>query len=103
VSELRFQGSERGQTSQKELDRGHLDEGFTTGRQALVIASQTPEADQPGTGALDFSAVLLEWKTATFGLRAWNDLPIDENGFPCPFLGRLVDRFGDDLGLPAQV
>ncbi len=96
MSELDPQGTERSQASQKEPDGSDLDEGFTALGQALVIASQTPEADQPAKGAFDFPAVTLDLKAA-FGFGQLDRLAIDEN----PRL--LVLGFRDDLGLPAQV
>jgi len=98
VSELRTQGTERSQASQKEPDRSDLDEGFTAGRQALVIASQPPEADQPAKGAFDLPSVTLDLKAA-FGFGQLDGFAIDEN----PFLVRVVLGFGHNLGLPAQV
>ena len=58
VSELGPQGTERSQAGEKESDGSDVDESFATGRQALIIASQTPEADQPAKGALNDPATL---------------------------------------------
>lgn len=62
------------QTDQKEPERSNLDQGFATGRQALIIASQTPVADQPAKGALDFPLLTLDLKTA-FGFGMANGTP----------------------------
>ena len=98
MSELGPQGTERSQAGQKESDGSDVDESFAARRQALIIASQTPEADQPAKSTLDFPAMSLDLK-ATFGFRQADRLVIDEN----PFLLGVALWLGDNLGLPAKV
>lgn len=80
-----------------------MDKGFRAFRQALRVASQTPEADQPAKGTLNVPSLRLQLKTSTFVYRSRYELAIDENGFPFPLVGRLVFRLDEDLGFPAQV
>src|SRR5712692_1392030 len=98
VSELSPQRTERSQAGQKEPDGSDVDEGFTAGRQALVIASQPPEAHQPAEGALDFPAMALDLKAA-FGFGQADGFAIDEH----PLLVRVVLGFGHNLGVPTQL
>ena len=98
MSELGPQGTERSQARQKEADRSDLDEGFRAFRQALIIASQALEADQPAKGAFDLPSVTLDLK-ATFGLRELDGFAIDEH----PLLVGIGVGFGHNLGLPTQL
>jgi site-specific recombinase XerD len=98
VSELGTQGTERSQARQKEPDRSDLDEGLRAFRQALIIASQTPEADQPAKGAFDLPSVTLDLKAA-FGFGQLDGFAIDEH----PLLVGIVVGFGHNLGLPTQL
>ncbi|HEU5377761.1 MAG TPA: hypothetical protein VFV38_20245 [Ktedonobacteraceae bacterium] len=84
---------ERSQASQKEPDRGDLDQHFTAGGQALIIASQASVADQPAKGAFHFPALSLYLEPA-FRAGDMDRFSIDEN----PGV-----RFGNNLGLPAQM
>lgn len=85
-----------------EPDRSDLEKGFSAFRQALRVASEAPEADQPAKGALNVPPLRLKLKTTTFPFGSWHQLTIDENRFPFPFLGRLVLWLEKDLCLPAQ-
>lgn len=59
--------------------------------------------DQPAKGTLDVPSPGLQLKASTVAFGPWNDLPIDENGFPFPWLGRLARWFGGDRCLPTRV
>src|SRR5579875_577026 len=90
VSELRSPRAERSQASQKESDRSNLDQGFAAGRQALIIASQTPVPDQPAQSAFHFPSVPLDLEAS----REANQFAIDDG----PWV-----RFGHNFGVPTQM
>jgi hypothetical protein len=90
VSELRSPRTERSQASQKESDGSDQDQGFTAGRQAVLIASQAPVADQPAQSTFHFPSVPLDLEAS----REANQFASDESPGVRP---------GDDLGFPTRM
>src|SRR2546423_645906 len=75
-----------------------MDESLTTRRESLIIASQTPETDQPAEGSLDFPTVTLNLK-ASLWFGNFDRFSVHE--FPVT-LGAIFG-FGNNLGLPMEV
>lgn len=80
------------------MDGSNLDEGFTTGRKPLEIASQSSPSNQPGKGSLDNPAFSLDLK-ASFRLFYLDRLTINEN----PIKVRGILRMRNNLRFPAQM
>jgi hypothetical protein len=70
-----------------------VDKGFTTGWEALIIASQSPVTDEPAKGTLNFPSVTLHLETA-FGTRYTEKLTMKKDP-------RV--RFTDNLGFPTKM
>jgi len=75
-----------------------MDESLTAGREPLIVASQTPETDQPAEGPLNLPTVALDLK-APFWFGNFDRFSVHE--FPV-VLG-VVGGLRNNLGLPMQM
>jgi hypothetical protein len=75
-----------------------VDESLTAGRESLIIASQTPETDQPAKGTLNLPTVTLDLK-ASLWFGNFDRFSVDE--FPIAL--RATVSFGNNFGLPMEV
>lgn len=90
--------SERSQASQKESDRGTLDQSFTIGRQPFITMDQELISDQPARSALNMPPIALGLETS-FGPGLANGSTI----FQLPHSIRVIAWPGYHFGFPRQL
>src|ERR1700736_891326 len=98
VSEPQRSVRERSQTGQEQTNGSDLDEGLTTRRESLIIASKPAIAYQPTEGSFHDPSFALHLKSA-FGFLHLDRLAIDK--LPLTLWG--IGVLWHDFGFPTQL